>query len=82
MRKLNNPAAIVDDYRNQAGTGGKNCFFLVFLTPIHVQFWDPFRDQVKGKDLRKLLNPQWTTGHRETLQKSIRVLPVCIVDLV
>jgi hypothetical protein len=41
MRELNNPGAIVDDYGNQAGTGGEHRFFLVFPTPICVQFWDP-----------------------------------------
>ena len=79
---MNNPRAVVDNYGNQTGTGRQHRFFLVVPTPICVQLWHPSCGQVERKHFCKLLNPEGTKGNRETLQKSISVHPVCVVDLV
>ena len=81
MRELNNPGTILDDHRDQTGTCRQNRLFLIFPTPICVQLGDPSRAQVKSEYFRKLLDPEWTAGHRETLQKSIRMDLIRIIDL-
>ena len=80
MRELNHPGAFDDDYGDQTGTGRQYRFLSVFPAPIRNQFWYPSRE-VERDQFRELLDPERTTGHRETLQKSIRVLPVRIIDV-
>ena len=81
MRELHNPGAMVDDHGHQTGTGRQHRLFLVFPPPIWDQFRDPSRAQVKREHFRELLDPEWTMGYRETLQKSIGVLSVRIIDV-
>ena len=54
---------------------------MVFPAPIRVQLGDPPRAQVECEDFRKFLDPEWTGGHRETLQKSICMHLICVIDL-
>jgi hypothetical protein len=81
MRELNNPGAILDDHRDQTGAGRQHRLFLVFPTPIRIQLRDTSRAQVECEHFRKLLDAEWTTGNYETLQKSLRVHLIRIVDL-
>ena len=82
MGELNNARPILDDYRDQTGTSRQHRFFLVFAMPLRIQFWDSSCVQVKGEDIRELLDTERTAGYRKTLQKSIRMFPVRIIDIV
>jgi hypothetical protein len=57
---------------------------LIFPSPIWVQFWNPslaWRVKINRKDFREFFNAKWSNGNSETMEETMSVFSICLIDV-
>jgi hypothetical protein len=68
------------DYYDQTGACGHDRFFLILPPPSQIQFWDPFRVEVKSEDFCQFFDSKGANSRYETLQHSISMCLIRLFD--